>query len=162
MKPRLSALRRPQHDTEPKMKHVIPTICFAIPAAFAFSCTAVAQAASSTGQGGDSTRVQKKIEAVEAARSFKPGEGDPEPPAKPAATSADREVAVKARNAEGAAASKAFEPGEGDPKPGAKPTVARSDRIAARQALRAEVIEAMRTGTFPVYGADWGGRTPKK
>lgn len=134
--------------------------CFAVPATFA--CMALAQSASQTPENGDPMRLQRKAEAVSAARNFKPGEGDPIPAPMAEFSDNDREAAARARDAEGTMVSRQFVSGEGDPRPEPRTIVARADRVIAEQARRADVMNAMRSGTFPVYGADWGGRYLKK
>jgi hypothetical protein len=102
-------------------------------------------------------RLQRETQGADAARNFRPGEGNPIPEAKPKISSNERAAASSARKAGGAAAAQAFAPGEGDPKPAATTRQPRVERRAERAAQRADVIRANKAGTIPSYGEGTDG-----
>ncbi|MBN8748251.1 Uncharacterised protein [Xylophilus ampelinus] len=102
------------------------------------------------------TRAERKAEARDAARNFKPGEGNPEPEARARTTRAQRAAARAARKPVGAEAARETKTGEGDPVPEATPKVARADRKAANAARRASIRAANKAGQIPSYAEDYG------
>ncbi|MDM0025504.1 hypothetical protein [Variovorax saccharolyticus] len=106
----------------------------------------------------DAARAERKTQGTEAARAFKPGEGDPRPEAKPRTSKADRAAARQARKPAGAEATLAFKPGEGDPKPEATAKLSRADRSAGRKSSRAQVATLNKQGQLPSYGDNYGGK----
>ncbi len=100
----------------------------------------------------DPVRAERKKEARAAARSFRPGQGQPIPAARPKVPRAERAAAAQERKTEGAEASKEMKPGEGDPMPAAAAKVPRAERAAARQARRTETARANKAGEIKSKG----------
>lgn len=101
-------------------------------------------------------RAERKIEATEAAREFKPGEGDPIPEARPKVSRVDRVKAREARKTTGVEATRTFAPGEGNPKPSAVARLPRAERRAERSAKRAALKAENKAGAIPNYGDSYG------
>lgn len=115
-----------------------------------------AHAQPAAGSDAAATRAERKAEAREAARNFKPGEGNPEPEARPRTTRAQRAAARAARKPAGAEAAREAKTGEGDPIPEAAPKISRADRKTANAARRASIRAANKAGQIPSYGEDYG------
>lgn len=103
-------------------------------------------------------RAERKAQGSEAARTFKPGEGDPKPEPRARVSKGDRAAARQVRQAEGAEAAREFTPGEGNPKPEATTHLSRAERSAGRKASRAEVAKLNKAGQLPSYGDNYGGK----
>lgn len=102
---------------------------------------------------------QRKVEAAEAAREFKPGEGDPVPESRPKVPRSDRVKAREVRKTAGGEAARAFAPGEGNPKPSsAVSRPPKAERRAERTAKRAELKAENKAGALPNYGDSYGNR----
>jgi hypothetical protein len=115
-----------------------------------------AHAQPTTGTDAPATRAERKAEARDAARNFKPGEGNPEPEARARTTRAQRAAARAARKPAAAEAARETKSGEGDSIPEATPKIARAERKAANAARRASIRAANKAGQIPSYGEDYG------
>ncbi|MET3918428.1 hypothetical protein ABID97_005259 [Variovorax sp. OAS795] len=106
-------------------------------------------------------RAERKAEATQTAREFKPGEGDPIPEARPKVSRPERVKAREARKTTGGEAARAFMPGEGNPKPSAIARLPRAERRAERSAKRAELKAENKVGAIPSYGDSYGSSQRK-
>lgn len=122
-----------------------------------FTSAALTQPVATPTVPSQSGRTERHEAGREAARNFKPGEGDPEPPAKATASAEQKEVARGLRNSEGADAATAFRPGDGNQNPIRTVTMSKQDRVEARAKQRAETRAANKAGTIPNYGEGYGG-----
>ncbi|MDM0019492.1 hypothetical protein [Variovorax saccharolyticus] len=103
------------------------------------------------------TRAERRVEGVEAARTFMPGEGDPIPEPKARVSKAERAAARQARKPQAVEAARTFTPGEGDPIPTPTTKLSRAERSAGRKASRSELAKANRAGQLPSYSDNYGG-----
>lgn len=120
----------------------------------------IANAAYAQSQPADkaAVRAEHKAQGTEAARTFKPGEGDPKPEARAKVSKADRAAARQERKAKGTEATRELTSGEGNPKPEATTHLSRAERSAGRKASRAEVAKLNKAGQLPSYGDNYGGK----
>jgi hypothetical protein len=119
---------------------------------------AQAQAVSPAPVDKTEARAQRRAQGIEATREFRPGEGNPEPEARPKATKEERANARVTRKVEGAEASREFQPGEGNPIPPATPEVSRTVRKEERKESRAVVSRENKEGRLPSFSDNYGGK----
>jgi hypothetical protein len=120
--------------------------------------SATASAQHATAEERAAARTERRAQGAAAARSFKPGEGDPKPEARRRVPRAERTAARAERRPVGAQAAREFKPGEGNPVPEARVGLPREERVAARKDQRAEVRRANKAGEIPSFGESYGGR----
>jgi len=144
---------RDPHLNNFDMKSVCCTLLLLV--AFSGATTAFSQTRPSD---PTTTGVEQRARAVDAARAFAPGEGDPKPPARAKADPATRAAASEARQQTGRQAARTFVPGEGDPKPVPATRQPRAERAAERKANRDRIANLNKAGQLPSYGDNYGGK----
>ncbi|WP_198083034.1 hypothetical protein [Variovorax sp. E3] len=103
-------------------------------------------------------RAERHAQGADAARMFKPGEGDPIPAAKAKVSRDEREKSRQARKSEGSSATKSFRSAEGDPRPPAVVKAPVDQRRAERSAKRRDTAAANMAGQIPNYGENYAGQ----